>query len=109
MALNFPASPINGQVYTDATSGNRYVYDATNSRWNSNTYVSAVMGGFYSGNYGEIGRPESLGDIFRVHTNTLTQNVTIYSANNAIAAGPLYITGAETKLTIQTGARVVIV
>ena len=109
MALNFPASPIDGQVYSDTLSGNRYVYDATNSRWNSNTYVSAVMGGFYTGNYGEIGRPESLGDIFRVHTNTLTQNVTIYSANNAIAAGPLYITGAETKLTIQTGARVVIV
>ena len=109
MALNFPASPINGQVYTDATSGNRYVYDATNSRWNSNTYVTAVMGGFYTGNYGEIGRPESLGDIFRVHTNTLTQNVTIYSANNAIAAGPLYISGAATTLTIQTGARLVIV
>ena len=109
MALNFPNSPIDGQVYVDSTSGNRYVYDATRTRWNSNTYVSAVIGGFYSGNYGEIGRPEALGDIFRIHTNSLTQNVTIFSSNNAIAAGPLYITGNTTKLTIQTGSRVVIV
>ena len=109
MALNFPNSPIDGQVYVDSTSGNRYVYDAANIRWNSNTYVSAIVGGFYSGNYGEIGRPEALGDIFRIHTNQLTQNVTIYSGNNAIAAGPLNLLGNNTSLIIQTGARVVIV
>lgn len=109
MALNFPASPVDGQVYVDTTSGNRYVYNATKSTWNANTYVSATVGGFYTGNNGEIGRLAALGDIFRVHTNTLTQNTVIYSGNNAIAAGPLYITGAGTKLTIQTGSRVVIV
>ena len=109
MALNFPNSPIDGQVYIDSTSGNRYVYDAARTRWNSNTYVSAIVGGFYSGNYGEIGRPEALGDIFRIHTNQLTQNVTIYAGNNAVCVGPLNVLGTNTTLAIQTGARVVIV
>lgn len=109
MALNFPSSPSNGQIYNDATSGNRYIYDSGNTRWVSLTYQTSIVGGFYSGNNGDVGNQAALGDIFRIHNNTLTQNVTIYSANNAIAAGPLYITGDQTKLTIQTGSRVVIV
>lgn len=109
MALNFPNSPTNGQVYVDGTSGSRYVYDAANGRWNSNTYIQSIIGGFYAGNNGEVGQAPALGDIFRLHTNTLTSNVTIYSGNNAICAGPINITGNNTTLTIQTGARVVIV
>ena len=108
MAINFPNSPSDGQVFIDPVSQNHYVYDAARVRWNSNTYIAAVIGGYYQGNNGDIGLPAALGDIFRVHTNTLTQNVTIYSSNNAIAAGPLYVSTGKT-LTIQTGARVVIV
>lgn len=37
MALNFPNTPTDGQVFYDATSGNRYVYNAAFSRW---TYES---------------------------------------------------------------------
>lgn len=109
MALNFPNSPIDGQVYIDTISGNRYVYDAANIRWNSNTYVSSIIGGFYAGNNGEVGQQTALGDIFRIHTNSLSQNVTIYSGNNAVCAGPLNVLGNNTTLIIQTGARVVIV
>lgn len=109
MALNFPNSPINGQVYIDSTTGNRYVYDATNSRWNSNTYIQSIIGGYYAGNNGEVGQQPALGDIFRLHSNTLYQNVTVYSGNNAVCAGPLNILGANVTLSIQTGARVVIV
>ena len=109
MALNFPGSPTNGQVYIDTATGNRYVYDAARTRWNSNTYVQSIIGGFYSGNNGEVGQLASLGDIFRIHSNTLYQNVTVYSGNNAVCAGPLNLLGANTTLTIQTGARVVIV
>ena len=33
MALTFPSSPSDGQVYTHSTTGNRYVYDASMSLW----------------------------------------------------------------------------
>ena len=65
-------------------------------------------GGYYVGNGGEKGGFNS-GDIFRVHSNTMTESVTILSGNNAICAGPINIVGANTTLTIQTGARVSIV
>ena len=109
MALNFPNSPTDGQIYIDSTSGNRYVYDAARIRWNSNTYSSSVIGGFYAGNNGEVGQQAALGDIFRLHSNTLSQNVTIYAGNNAVCVGPLNVLGTNTTLAIQTGARVVIV
>ena len=35
MALDFPNSPTNGQLYTDPVNGNRYVYDSANSAWKS--------------------------------------------------------------------------
>lgn len=64
-------------------------------------------GGYFAGNNGYIGEPVGLGDIFRVHTNILSQNVTIFSGNNAIAAGPIAIAVGK-KLTIESGSRVVI-
>lgn len=33
MALTFPSSPIDGQVFTDTETGNRYLYDATRGLW----------------------------------------------------------------------------
>lgn len=42
MALNFPSSPTNGQVYTDSVSGNRYVYNSANTAW---LYSSNTAGG----------------------------------------------------------------
>ena len=33
MALTFPSSPTANQVYTDATTGNRYIYDSTKGLW----------------------------------------------------------------------------
>ena len=72
----------------------------------SNT-TSSGGGGYYNGNNGEKGA-SNYGDIFRVHSNTLTTNVTIYTGNNAIAAGPLYVALGQT-LTIQCSARSVIV
>lgn len=63
--------------------------------------------GYYQGNRGDFGS-QNYQDIFRSHANTLTANVTIYSGNNSIAAGPLTIALNRT-LTIQTGSRVAIV
>lgn len=33
MALTFPSSPTNGQIYADTTTGNRYIYNATVGVW----------------------------------------------------------------------------
>jgi hypothetical protein len=45
MALNFPASPVDGQIYYDTASGNRYVYDAATTKWSytaNNTPTGSV-------------------------------------------------------------------
>jgi hypothetical protein len=65
-------------------------------------------GGYYQGNNGDVGSASGLGDIFRVHTNILNANVTIFSGNNALAAGPITVNVGRT-LTIQSNARVAIV
>lgn len=70
--------------------------------------TSAGGGAYFQGNNGDVGSVSGLGDIFRVHTNTLNANVTIYSGNNALAAGPITIATGKT-LTIQNNARVAIV
>jgi hypothetical protein len=87
-------------------------------RYNTTTgsyegYLSATWGalgggGYFSGNNGDVGTAAGLGDIYRVHTNIQTGNVTIYSGNNAMACGPITI-DTNRSLVIQTNARVSIV
>lgn len=47
MAINFPSSPTNGQVYTDTTSGMTWVYSTTDTAWsasfNRSNYVSQTF------------------------------------------------------------------
>lgn len=45
MALNFPATPTDGQIYVDASSGNQYRYDLANTKWkySSNNYFTASV------------------------------------------------------------------
>lgn len=74
----------------------------------ANTASGGAGAAYYSGNNGDVGVASGLGDIFRVHTNTLNANVTIYSGNNALAAGPITVASGKT-LTIQSNARVSIV
>lgn len=89
-------------------SGINIVGDAITEKITISTSSTATGGGgYYAGNNGDK-NPSNFGDIFRMHSNTLSQNVTIYSGNNAIAAGPITVSGAATTLTIQTGARLVI-
>ena len=97
------------------TSGTGY-YTLPSNTWVETVYTTANAAysyanniGYFTGNNGDKGNATGLGDIFRVHSNTLSQNVTIYSGNNATAVGPLNIVGTSTTLTIQPGARVAIV
>jgi hypothetical protein len=80
--------------------------DHANAAFNAaNTAPGAA---YYNGNNGERGLAAGLGDIFRVHTNVLTGNVTINSGNNSLAAGPITVANNRT-LIIQANARVSIV
>jgi hypothetical protein len=73
----------------------------------ANTGSSGGGGGSYQGNNGVV-NPSGYGDIFRVHSNTLSGNVYISSGNNSLAAGPITIATGY-RLQINTGARVAIV
>ena len=43
MALNFPSSPTNGQLYTDTLSGNSWTWDSANTCWKStSTYIQTI-------------------------------------------------------------------
>jgi hypothetical protein len=43
MALNFPNSPTDGEIYTDTTSGNRWVWDSANSVWTSTSTFTQTI------------------------------------------------------------------
>ena len=64
-------------------------------------------GGFFDGNNGATGDTATgKGDIFRVHSQTLTNSVTIGSTDNAMAVGPLTIDSSVT-LTVNGNLTVV--
>jgi len=57
--------------------------------------------GYFDGNNGATGdTTNGKGDIFRVHSQTLSSNVTIGSTDNALAVGPLTI-DSSTTLTVN--------
>ena len=92
-------------AYAFANTANDRAIAAFNK---ANTGGTGGGGAYFQGNNGDVGSVSGLGDIFRVHSNTLTTNVTITSGNNAVAVGPLTI-AVNKLLTIQVGARVSIV
>lgn len=102
MAMNFPTGPTDGQSIT--LSNIIYTYNGGANVWLVSTNVATVGGGYFAGNNGDKA-PENYGDVFRVHSNTISQNVIILSGNNATATGPVIVSGAQTRITIQTGSR----
>lgn len=106
MAMNFPPNPVDGQ--TANISNIIYTFNVGSNVWIVQTTPVTFGGGYFSGNGGEKS-PENYGDIVRLHSNTLSQNVTVYAGNNAIATGPLIVFGAQTKITIEVGSRMRIV
>jgi len=102
MAMNFPSSPSDGQTVT--LNNIIYTFNVGSNVWIVQTSAATFGGGYYAGNRGDQS-PQNYGDVFRVHSNTITQNVIIMSGNNATATGPITVSGAQTRITIQTGSR----
>jgi hypothetical protein len=108
MALNFPSSPINGQIYFDASSGNRYVYDSANTIWTyaaNNSLVGSANSQILFNNEGSIDGSDAL--VFEANTLypqeiVVTQNstATYYFGNGAFLTG---ITAGVTDLSGANG------
>jgi hypothetical protein len=63
--------------------------------------------GYFDGNNGAGGdTTNGKGDIFRVHSQTLSSNVTIGATDNALAVGPLTL-GSNVTLTVNGNLTVV--
>lgn len=96
------------QIDTSGAANGQYFTAAANGSMTWTTPSSGGGGGgSYQGNNGVV-NPSGYGDIFRVHSNTLSGNVYISSGNNSLAAGPITIATGY-RLQINTGARVAIV
>jgi hypothetical protein len=75
-----------------------------NSAWGS----IGGGGGYYKGNLGAVGETNSRNNLYRINSNTQSNNVTIDAGENALTAGPVVIQDGF-NLTISEGGRVVIV
>lgn len=68
--------------------------------------AETVGGGLFRGNRGAYGSAAAANDIFRIHAQTLTQNTTIISTENAICVGPLSI---DTNVVLQVDGNLTVV
>ena len=71
-------------------------------------FANTVSTGYFRGNDGDKGYVTAMGDLFRINANTLTANIGFDNGENAMTTGPITI-DANRYLTINTGARVVII
>ena len=91
-------------AFAVANTGNGAIYIANLAFDKANS----VGSGYYRGNNGDKGLVAAMGDLFRINANTLTANIGFDNGENAMTTGPITI-DANRYLTINTGARVVIV
>ena len=98
MALNFPASPVDGQIYFDTTSGNTYKYNSSKVAWLANNDVQ----GFSTNEqviFNDVGISSgNTGLTFNKTSNTLTANViNSYSiiVNNNLIAQTVFVGGSS--------------
>lgn len=91
MAINFPNSPSDGQIFYDTTSGNRYIYSSAKGRWsvasNNSPFVATSNNQVLFNNQNSIDGDNGL--VFDVGANTLTANT--INAYSMRVTGNLYI------------------
>ena len=84
------------------------VINSTGLYVNGTLFESGTDGGYYKGNDGAIGNTVSKGNLYRINSNTQSNNITIAAGENALTVGPMVIdTGYN--LTIAEGGRAVII
>lgn len=97
-----PVSAANGMMRYNSELGKVETYEG--GVW----AVTSGGAGFYKGNFGTVGDPSNVNNLFRINANTQTANIVISAGENAMAAGP-YVVATGYNLLVQTGGRVVIV
>ena len=112
MALNFPNSPVDGQIYYDTTTGAKYVWEAASSKWKSMQYTSTIVAfGYQTANaaydttnaafamanaaYNVQNVDFTLSNSAFTHANAAfdVANNALPNVSNAVFAGNLRITG----------------
>ena len=78
----------------------------SNGAWGSIAGTGA--GGYYKGNLGASGNTASKANLYRINSNTQSNNITIEAGENALTAGPMVIQDGY-SLVINEGGRAVIV
>ena len=91
MAINFPNSPSNNQVFMDTASGQQYIYDSASSKWKS-YYIQGVQQ-LSMLNYGSIADP--LGTSIQRRRGTSIQHS--------------IFTGIEGEITVDTERKSIVV
>lgn len=70
--------------------------------------VNISSGGYFKGNDGSIGSVNNKNNLYRVNSNTQSNNITIENGENALTVGPIVIQDGF-NLTVQSGGRAVII
>lgn len=100
--LNFTAS--NNQ-FVKINLGANVIANSTGFYTNG---VILSSGGYFKGNDGTAGNVNNKNNLYRVNSNTQSNNITIENGENALTVGPMTILDGY-NLTVQSGGRVVIV
>ena len=104
MAINFPNSPTNNQIFLDTTSGNRYIYNADKGQWryaaNSILQYSSDSQVLFNKN-GDINGASGL--TYNSVSNTTYANTLVVARDGSFGgdlsvAGNLYVVGTTTSL-----------
>lgn len=96
----------NTAINANNLTGANTVANNTGFYYNGEKITSG--GGYYKGNDGTSGEEARKGDLYRINSNTQTNNVTISAGENALTVGPITIDDGYI-LNIETGGRVVVV
>lgn len=96
----------NGMIRYNTESASFEGY--ANSAWGNIAGGSSSGGAYYKGNLGTVGDASAAGNLFRINSNTVSNNITIATGENALTVGPMTISQGY-NLTVQSGGRAVII